>query len=57
MSDAEKERSREKLNDDLKPTLDKEELRDLDRTKGEQEQVRGGACEMRSCWVSCVYTK
>ena len=42
MTDKAKEQARKDLNKDLKPTLDKEQLRDLDPKTDHQDKVRGG---------------
>ena len=42
MVDRERETTREKLSEELKPTLDKEQLRDIDPSKEHKDQVRGG---------------
>ena len=49
MTDSEKEQSRDALNTDLKRTLDKEQLRDLDAKRDDEDKVRGGACDTGSC--------
>ena len=42
MTDKAKEQARKDLNKDLKPTLDKEQLRDLDPKTDDQDKLRGG---------------
>ena len=39
--------------------LNRDDLKDLDASDwaNDADAVKGGACENRSCWVSCVYTK
>jgi len=52
MTDKEKKQTRKTLNKELKPTLDKEELREIEPTLGDQNAVRGGGCQTQSCRFS-----